>query len=126
MNLFTLRDFVTHSGIYETWKIECDALTPEDWACLAYLVASRVPPFSVVFGVPRGGFRLASALEKYQRPGAPYRLWVDDVLTTGASITKCMVPDTDIGYVIFARGRLPQRVQALWRLDDVLLTPVEP
>ncbi len=53
-NLFIRQNFILHSGKPSDFKIECDALTDDDWECLAYLIAKRVS-FSSVVGVPNGG-----------------------------------------------------------------------
>jgi len=123
-HLFQLGQFVFASGRPNHFKIECDALTQEDWEALADQIAQRVS-FSSVIGVPTGGVPLAKALRKYVTPadcplGAfkPYhpRLVVDDVLTTGGSILKLM-ESSDIGFVVFARGELPPRVRALFVME---------
>lgn len=65
MNLFQTGRFLLASGAESSWKIECDALTVEDWKTLARLIAERVPTFGEVSGVPRGGLTLASYLWPY-------------------------------------------------------------
>lgn len=117
MGLFRLEDFVAAGGQRLAWKVECDALDHEDWRTLAHLIASRCPSFSEVIGVPTGGIRLAMALMPYVEPdGVGPRLVVDDVLTTGGSMLEAMTRPDDIGWVAFARGDLPPRISAVWKL----------
>ena len=47
MNLFVKEDFISHAGNPLTWKIECDALSDDDWACIAHMIVEReTRPFS--------------------------------------------------------------------------------
>jgi hypothetical protein len=119
MNLFQLGNFVSHAGRELEWKIECDALTDEDWECLAKMISERCA-FGSVYGIPRGGVKLQKALEKYCDPKNPFRLVVDDVYTTGKSMREEM-KHGDIGFVVFARNRVefdPERyVRALFTMD---------
>jgi orotate phosphoribosyltransferase len=78
VTLFQTGDFTLASGQKSTWKIECDALTPEDWAGLAAMAVQFLPPFGAVLGVPRGGLPLARALEKYVTSGST--LVVDELV----------------------------------------------
>lgn len=119
MNLFQSGSFISHAGKQLDWKIECDALTDEDWECLAKMIAERCS-FGTVYGIPRGGTKLALALEKYCNPKSSTRLVVDDVYTTGKSMRDAMTPD-DIGFVVFARNRVVLEptfyVRALFTMD---------
>ena len=121
MNLFQLGKFVSHAGNELEWKIECDALTDDDWECLAKMIADRCGhAFGSVYGIPRGGSKLGAALEKYCNPDSKIRLVVDDVYTTGKSMRDVMT-GTDIGFVVFARKSIlfdPQYyVRALFTMD---------
>ena len=89
-DLFTSGDFISHAGLPLKWKIECDAIRPEEWDCLAQMIMDyQKMPFSWVEGIPRGGMSLASALEKYIDPNADdIGLVVDDVWTTGTSMRE--------------------------------------
>lgn len=107
--LFQLGDFTLNSGIRSPVKIECDALTDDDIETCAFLLSRRVDPFDVVEGVPRGGLRLAEAMEQYAAepvPGregwAPRLLIVDDVLTTGGSLDRWRKGRVAQGAVLFA------------------------
>ena len=104
MNLFTRGMFMSHAGIELEWKIECDALTDDDWECLAKMISEKTE-FGSVYGIPRGGTKLANALEKYKTPGSIIHLVVDDVWTTGKSMRDVMKKG-DMGFVIFARERI--------------------
>ncbi len=113
--LFRKGDFTSAAGLRLGWKIECDALDEDDWACIAY-VGSKLLYFGAVIGVPRGGIALASAMQPYATPGAPMTLICDDVWTTGKSM-RALAGDVAeagrwIGYVGFARGPLPANVWA--------------
>lgn len=125
MNLFRLGDFTLHSGVRSRFKIDCDALTDDDWQALAFLASQHLPVFSHVCGIPRGGDRFAAALAKYAVSGADDLpiLIVDDVLTTGGSMRRerdrsltfragCGV----IGCVVFARGSCPDWVTPLFAI----------
>ena len=116
--LFQRGAFKLHSGDVTTWKVECDALTAEDWEGLAAIALDRFSLAYIqrVIAVPRGGVPFAEAL----RPligGVGSVLVVDDVLTTGASMRATMRQHPgSVGLVAFARGPLPPRVMALWSL----------
>ncbi len=116
MNLFQSGQFKLHSGEETDFKIECDALTDEDWATLAQVIRKRFV-YSAVTGVPRGGLKLAELLVPYITPKSRRHLIVDDVYTTGTSMRdmrdKCQVTMADygprgyhIGVVVFARARI--------------------
>lgn len=115
-NLFQLGSFVAASGRILPYKIECDCLTDADWQCLAWMIAQRVT-FGVIEGVPRGGLKLAAALEKYKSASGPLLL-VDDVGTSGGSLNRQRAGRDAIGYVVFQRGTLPEWVGSLFRLSD--------
>ena len=110
MSLLKTGDFVSHSGLTLPFKINCDSLTNDDIGCIAEYIATKCE-FGVVFGIIRGGIRLAEALEPYAVQEAPFNvLVVDDVLTTGQSMeqNKANLPpqvhrNDVIGWVIFAR-----------------------
>lgn len=125
MTLFKQGEFTSHSGLALPFKIECDSLTDEDIECIAEHIASKTS-FGVVQGIPRGGDRLAAALEKYAVWEAPFQvLIVDDVLTSGMSMeaAKRRMPtqvheDDVIGWCIFARSEPPSWVHSMFRLGD--------
>lgn len=119
------------------WKIECDALTLEDWKCLAYLVARRFS-FKAVYGVPRGGIPFAEALEKYANAESPNILIVDDVVTTGKSMNEMIIKLSEhpaversniIGIAVFSRAPgFPGWIRPIFRLGNMFddAYPVKP
>ena len=119
MNLLQLGKFTSHAGKELDFKIECDALTDDDWECIAKLISDRCK-FGKVYGIPSGGVKLQKALEKYVTPNNPYRLVVDDVWTTGESMMEAM-ENGDVGFVVFARERVMfdahKYVRALFTMD---------
>lgn len=112
VTLFKKGIFKSAAGILLPWKIECDALTDEDWETIAFIIASKCE-FGSVFGVPTGGEKLAKALEKYITVGLSVKLVVDDVFTTGTTLKK-YVGIHDIVWVVFARNQPPKNINALW------------
>jgi orotate phosphoribosyltransferase len=103
--LFRVGDFTLRSGVAARWRIECDALTADDWAGLAAMAAEILPPFGAVEGVPRGGIPFADALKKYASRGP--LLLVEDVCTTGGSMERHRAGREAIGVCAFARGVPP-------------------
>jgi len=114
MNLIVAEEFISHAGRLLDFKIECDALSDADIAALASVIARRIK-FGAVYGVPRGGLRLANALEPYATSGP--RLIVDDVLTTGKSMVEVRNSTNDRGVVIFARGPCPDWITPIFSLE---------
>lgn len=123
MNLFQLGKITLNSGKKSFFKIECDALTEEDWDCLAEIAMEEViPGFKIkeIISVPTGGDPFAKALQKFIDPEGDVILIVDDVLTTGKSIDKVKKqvmremkkkdPDADLSeifqLVAFSRNKL--------------------
>lgn len=120
-NLFQLGYFTLHSGENAHFKIECDALTRYDWQALAFMIATRCK-FRSVVGIPEGGLELAAWLRGYIDSAARDQLVVDDVWTTGASMTPYLDKGYT-GYVVFARSPIRDpRCRALFTLDDHLAT----
>lgn len=114
MTLFVDHSFVSHSGKPLDFKIDCDALSDDDLATLAIIIAKRIK-FRAVEGIQRGGLRLAAALQQYVTKGP--RLIVDDVLTTGASMEQARKALTDRGVAIFARWPCPPWITPIFKLD---------
>lgn len=126
MNLFQRKDFVMHSGDIAHYKIECDALTDEDIETLAWLIAQK-GKFSDVYGVPKGGSRLARALQKYVSFEGP-PLIVDDVLTTGNSMEESKIKlhwSNAIGVVIFARKSCPGWIKPIFEMHWINTSDME-
>ena len=122
--LFIKKDWVMHSGGKAHYKIECDALTNDDIETIAFIIAQKAASFGQegtgiksVYGIPRGGTRLAHALEKHIDPKGSMRLIVDDVLTTGRSMKQAKDDGKgDVGVVIFARNPCPSWVKAVFEM----------
>lgn len=112
--LFQLGDFTLRSGVKSGWKIECDALTPEDWAALALMAVGVLPPFGHVEGVPRGGLPFGDALYKHVTHGCSTLLIAEDVVTTGGSLERHRAGREAIGVVVFCRGVCPEWVTPLF------------
>jgi len=131
MNLFQLKKTKLNSGKVSEFKIECDALTDEDWNCIAFLLSEKLPNFKRTIGVPKGGNILAEKMAEYatDKDSLP-TLICDDVLTTGGSMRrfKTILETTEsygdarytgdkfIGAVAFLRGKCPQWITPLLRM----------
>jgi len=107
--IFKTGEFTLASGQHSTFKIDCDELTNDDLYSLALYANKFLPDFKAVHGVPRGGVRFADQMRKFVSPDGCI-LVVDDVFTTGKSITK-FINDNNLdidngvqGLVIFARN----------------------
>jgi hypothetical protein len=109
--------FLSHSGLQLTFKIDADALSDQDWASVAKIITHKLI-FSQVIGIPRGGLKMAEALQPYCTPGYPV-LIVDDVATTFRSMeaTRLAHPEA-LGVVLFARTRPPPWVFPLFEMPD--------
>lgn len=116
--LFRRGDVTLASGLKSDFKIDCDALSDSDLACIAFMLSLRLQPFSMVEGVPEGGLRLAGYMRSYVSDSGPL-LIVDDVFTTGMSINRCIAAnrwgeEPYIGAVIFARNPTPKWITPLF------------
>lgn len=111
-SLFQDGDFTSHAGLPLKWKLECDAITDDEWRCLAKMIMEyQDRPFSEAVGIPRGGLKLAEALNEYAS-GNPdhFPIICDDVFTTGTSMLDFIAEKyptftQGMGYrwVVFAR-----------------------
>ena len=128
MNLFQKIDFTSSAGLDLKWKIECDAISDDEWKCIATMIMERTRPFKSVVGIPRGGIKLAQELDKYSTGyhRDPVCI-VDDVLTTGNSMEKYRediengskdepMISKPIGWVVFARGECPMWINPLFQM----------
>ena len=124
MNLFEKKKWIMHSGETSDFKIECDALTSDDWDTIAYLISKHFS-FSEVVGVPRGGLALQYSLKKYKKSLGPL-LIVDDVLTTGTSMEEERdlylerYKNNIVGVVLFTRGRCPNWVTPIFSMNKLI------
>lgn len=126
--LFQEQDFIGHSGDPLTWKIECDALFPAEWKCIAKMITeNETRPFRAAIGIPRGGLELSRWLNEYatQNDEDPY-LICDDVLTTGGSMDyfadqyfRNREPHKYFGWVVFARTQPKKWIRALFQMPGV-------
>ena len=115
MTLFQTGTSKLHSGGISNFKIDCDALSGEDWRTLARIIADSFR-FGKVVGIPTGGLKLAEALKPYISEGSRLTLVVDDILTTGHSMEEMRldIPGSVWGIVVFARGRCPDWITPIF------------
>lgn len=129
--LFQDGDFVSHAGLPLAWKIECDAITDDEWRCLAKMIMGyQTKPFSKVVGIPRGGKKLEDALQPYcdtrtfndhigDIVNYPV-LIVDDVYTTGTSFREFReehyLQQEVYQWCVFARRQPEDGVKALFTM----------
>lgn len=108
------------SGKVSRFKIDCDDLDDDAIKAIAAIAFRIIPAFSSVESIPRGGDRLAAAMEKYVWAPTTNRILIcDDVLTTGASFEKAKGDRYNcMGLAIFDRspGSAPWWVTALFRM----------
>jgi hypothetical protein len=122
MDLFQSVDFISHSGLHLTWKIECDAISEEEWKTFAKIVREyESKPWSEVLGIPRGGVKFAKALDEYSTHNTNHPLLIaDDVYTTGRSFRDFSKNITDkelIKWCVFARNPIKELdIKALFTL----------
>jgi orotate phosphoribosyltransferase len=119
MSLFKQEKCILSSGKHSSYKIDCDALSNDDIETAAYLLSKLTHPFGKVEGVPRGGLRLAQAMQKYTTRCFDL-LIVDDVWTTGGSVRKYLADRKAEVAVIFARGKTPPEVISLFTIHNKL------
>lgn len=99
---------MSHSGLTLPFKVDCDALDDATIANIAQVMIARLPTFGPVFGVPRGGLRLAAAIRRLKAGSwdDPV-LIVDDVASTWASMEEARLSHPDaVGAVIFDRSTI--------------------
>jgi hypothetical protein len=122
-HLFQYAPFVSAAGLNLLWKIECDALTDEDLECIVKVALPSLFSFKEVYGVPRGGVRIAEKFQPHCDPMADCVLIVDDVWTTGKSLynfrntLQLRDPYNWQAFVIFARGSINARVKAMFKTE---------
>lgn len=108
MGLINYEDepFKLSSGKMSNFKIDADFLTDDDIESIAAIAYRIIPAFSSVESIPRGGDRLAVAMEKYiWRVDTNRILICDDVITSGASFENAKGDRYNCeGLVIFDRS----------------------
>ena len=82
VDLFQKVDFKSHAGLDLSWKIEMDALSDNEWKCIAHMITELSQPFRAAIGIPRGGLKLSGYLNEHgtQKESDPY-LIVDDAVS---------------------------------------------
>ncbi len=123
MPLFQKGMFSLFSGRSAEWKVDCSALSEEDWECVANLILERCPNFSFVECATDRSSVLRDLLSTHATSGDI--LLVDDVLDIELMQMKRLwyrtrmdYHNTEIlGYVVFACLPCPTWVRALWQLD---------
>lgn len=124
INLFRHGIFKLSSGDILTFKVECDALTNEDYRALAHIVEDRIR-YRVAIGVPSknkkpsNAEKFANALNEYATGHTgDITLIVDDVLTTGKTLmefTNKLKAKQQLQYrglVMFARKPIPPSMRS--------------
>jgi len=115
VDLFQWGEFTSHAGLKLNWKIECDAISKEEWKCLARIIREKeTRNWCRAEGIPRGGLPLAQELDKFStRSNDDPVLICDDIWTTGTSFKEYfkdhypnwhLKKDRYIKWVVFARG----------------------
>ena len=130
MKLFQDGDFKSHAGLPLKWKLECDAITDDEWRCLAKMVMDyQERPFYKAVGIPRGGLKFAEAMNEYASGNEEDSIMIcDDVFTPGASFKEFInenYPMWSAGqgfrWVVFARRPCyehPHHVRALFTMPN--------
>lgn len=108
---------VLHSGMVSLFKIDADALTPQDCDAVAHLLGPHIGPFGSVEAVPSTsgvpGW-LASAFEPYKSINPlDWPLIVDDVLNTGLAMETKRDGRDAHGVVIFSWGDPPDWITSV-------------
>ena len=121
-DLFQKINFISHSGIPMTWKIECDSISLKEWECIAYMIKEvEQQPWRKAIGIPRGGVTLGLCLDEFSTglESDPI-LIADDVYTTGKSfkdfVNENHPNDATIQWCVFARQPTLGRVKALFTM----------
>lgn len=116
MDLFQSGNFTLASGAKSEWKIECDAISDNEWNTLAKMAVEILPPFGSVEGVPTGAVKFADALRIYATQGP--LLIAEDVVTTGGSMERFRNGRDAIGVAVFSRGAHPDWVKPLFIMNQ--------
>ena len=117
-------NFISHAGLPMTWKIECDAISPDEWNCLARMIRENEPQnWQKAVGIPRGGCPLGEALDEYSTGVSTDPVLIaDDVYTTGMS-QKVFKEEhykdiATIQWVVFSREPTVGKVKALFTMPN--------
>ena len=121
IDLFQKINFISHAGLPLTWKIECDAISPDEWVALAHIIRQfESKNWQYAIGIPRGGVALGKALDKYSTGNIEDPiLIVDDVYTTGKSFEDYSQNFSNtklLKWCVFARKPTENDVKALFTM----------
>jgi adenine/guanine phosphoribosyltransferase-like PRPP-binding protein len=122
MYLFQTVDFISHAGLPLNWKIECDALSDDEWKTIAKMIREyESQKWQYAVGIPTGATRLGEILTTYGTGSVKDPvLIVDDVYTTGKSFIdfeeKYYKDKKVIKWAVFARKRPTENVNVLLQL----------
>lgn len=117
-DLIINQEFTSAAGLKLPWKIECDALSDQEWEAIAKIMTPHLPEFGTVVGIPTGGIKLANAMKPYLTEGNKSVLITDDVWTTGKSMkntAKLLNTRHWFGLVVFARASVPANIWWMFR-----------
>jgi hypothetical protein len=123
IDLFQSVDFISHAGKPMTWKIECDAISDDEWVTLAKMIREvERRSWSKAVGIPRGGVALGKALDTYSTGNPDHPILIaDDVYTTGTSFIEFKAEHysdvATIEWCVFARKATERRVKALFTME---------
>ncbi len=119
-DLFQIGSFTLHSSIKSDYLINCNALSDNSIKAIAAQLVKRLPRFSSVEGIPRGGLRLAEAMKMYISPTGLH-LIADDVFTTGMSMEEFRSKSDRecVGAVIFARNSTPKWISYFLKVSPI-------
>jgi hypothetical protein len=127
MSLFNKPKGILNSPNITDFTIECDALTDEDYKCLAQIIGRKLQ-FKKVVAASGGGLKLEKALEKCCVEDDTYATLIcGDVLTTGETMNNMKENLNDpnvIGVVIFAVGKCPEWVMPIFTFWENEVSPV--
>ena len=88
--LFQLGNFTSHAGLPLKWKLECDSINDYELKFIEKMIMDyQQQPFCEAVGIPRGGLKLADALNEYATGDSKHFILIcDDVFTTGTSMKE--------------------------------------
>jgi len=122
VDLFQTVDFISHAGLPLKWKIECDALSDDEWKTIAKMIREYEDQnWQYAVGIPTGATRLGEILTTYGTGSVKDPvLIVDDVYTTGKSFIdfeeKHYKDKKVIKWAVFARKPPTENVKVLFQL----------
>ena len=122
IDLFQTVDFISHAGLPLKWKIECDALSDDEWKTIAKMIREYEDQnWQYAVGIPTGATRLGEILTTYGTGSVKDPvLIVDDVYTTGKSFIdfeeKHYKDKKVIKWTVFARKPPTENVKVLFQL----------